>query len=78
MTGLEPATSGSTVPHAPDANTTNPSTSSDVGTPGAVPGAVAGEVKGEHPDGLARVVEAWPTLPEPLRRAVLAIVAATG
>ena len=70
MTGLEPATSGSTVPNATDANATNPSTSSVAVTPGAVPGAVAGEAKG----GLARVVEAWPTLPELLRRAVLAMI----
>ena len=34
--------------------------------------------KGELPDGLARVVAAWPTLPEPLRRAVLAMIDATG
>ena len=39
---------------------------------------VAGGAKGELPDGLARVVEAWPTLPEPLRRAVLAMIDATG
>jgi len=34
--------------------------------------------KGELRDGLARVVEAWPTLPEPLRRAVLALIDAAG
>ena len=34
--------------------------------------------KGGRPDGLTRVVEAWPTLPEPLRRAMLAMVDATG
>ena len=36
------------------------------------------EPKGGRPDGLARVVAAWPTLPEPLRRAVLAMIDATG
>ena len=74
MTGLEPAISGSTVPNALDENATNRGASSGAGTPGAVPGAVAGEAKG----GLARVVEAWPTLPEPLRRAVLAMIDAAG
>ena len=78
MTGLEPAISGSTVPNVPDANATNYSTSSVTAISGAVPGAVAGEAKGAHPDGLARVVEAWPTLPEPLRRAVLALIDAAG
>jgi len=78
MTGLEPATSGSTVPSAADANATNRGTSSGAGTPGAVPGAVAGEAKGGLPDGLARVADAWPTLPEPLRRAVLAMIDAAG
>ena len=34
--------------------------------------------KGRLPDGLARVVEAWPTLPEPLRRVVLALIGAAG
>ena len=36
------------------------------------------DTKGELPDRLARVVEAWPTLPEPLRRAVLAMIDAAG
>ncbi len=40
--------------------------------------AVAREPKGALPDGLARVVEAWSTLPEPLRRAVLAMIDAAG
>ena len=74
MTGLELAIPESTVPNATDSNATNCSTSNGVGTPGAVPGAVAGDAKG----GLARVVEAWPTLPEPLRRAVLALIEAAG
>ena len=46
MTGLEPATSGSTVPNAADENATKPGTLSSVGTPGAVPGAVVGKAKG--------------------------------
>ena len=35
---------------------------------------VAWEAKEGLPDGVVRVVEAWPTLPEPLRRAVLAMI----
>ena len=74
MTGLEPAISGSTVPSAPGENTTNRGTFSTAGPPGAV----AGAAKGGCPDGLARVVEAWPTLPESFRRAVLAMIDASG
>ena len=52
-------------------------------TPLADSGCTAGctrcedKTKGELPAGLGRVVEAWPTLPEPLRRAVLAMIDAT-
>ena len=38
----------------------------------------AGEPEGGHPPDLAAVVAAWPTLPEPLRRAVLALIGAAG
>ena len=46
--------------------------------PVAVPVAVAGESKGgkDDPD-LARLIVAWPTLSEPIRRAMLAILEAT-
>jgi hypothetical protein len=47
-----------------------PTTSADATVPDALPDALT------DPD-LARTVGAWPTLPEPIRRAMVALTAAT-
>ena len=46
-----------------------PTTSADTPVPDALPDALT------DPD-LARVIEAWATLPEPIRRAMVALIAA--
>jgi hypothetical protein len=48
-----------------------PTTSADTPGPDALPDALT------DPD-LARVVETWPSLAEPIRRAILALVASAG
>jgi hypothetical protein len=48
-----------------------PTTSADTPIPDALSDALI------DPD-LVRIVGAWPTLPEPMRRAVLALIATTG
>jgi hypothetical protein len=47
-----------------------PTTSADTPAPDALPDALT------DPD-LVRIVGAWPTLPEPIRRAILALVGTT-
>ena len=71
--GFEPTTFGS-VDRKPDAsNATNPGTSLLSTPPRAAPGAAAAHANAD----LAKLVAAWPSLPEAMRRAVLAIVEAS-
>ena len=67
--GLEPTTYALRKNCSP---TTTPDSASIYATD-STSGAATGAVTPTDPE-LARVVEAWPTLPEPLRRAVLALV----
>jgi len=76
-TGLEPATSGSTVPFLRVVNPNPISTLRQSADPVAVPVAVTAKSEGGNDDpDLSRLIAAWPTLPEPIRRAMLAILEA--
>jgi hypothetical protein len=70
LAGLEPATFGSVDGSDGAARPDTPSTS------GKGPSSVARQLPrtvGPDPD-LARLLDAWPRLPEPIRRAILALV----
>ncbi len=75
--GFEPTTTRLKVSNARIATPDDDSTLRQTDSAGAVPGAVTGESEGGTDPELARILAAWPTLPEPLRRAMLAMIDAT-